>query len=375
MEGIDVSYKRIDVYLTDLSSTAPTPGKLVLAGKGGPAVLRASPNGTSVGIQLPATNANDIAYATWAATPTVVPLITVQGSGPYFSFDGKYAVIFNGPGGYWFDLSLPMPTGTAISSSNGIGISWSPNAETLFMATGAGPAYEFARGDFTTTGMTKTALASPMSCTSSPVRWSPDGKNGLFGCSADLRGINNLPTAVAGSDFTLLPSGFLSKSYTDIPTSGWSPDSKWIALRADRDADMQYDLQLIRWSAVGTAYKPHANTMASGVSAWAFAQNSQAIAFVGTVTPQANAALYLSKLPASGAPSIATLVSSPAASVVQTDVNWAPGSRVIAYRAVVSGGTQLFAVPVSADGSAGSVVPVSGASGGGVSSYLLAPTR
>jgi hypothetical protein len=38
---------------------------------------------------------------------------------------------------------------------------------------------------------------------------------------------------------------------------------------------------------------------------------------------------------------------------VQTDVNWLPGSRVLAYRATISGANQLFAVPVGADGSPG----------------------
>ena len=56
---------------------------------------------------------------------------------------------------------------------------------------------------------------------------------------------------------------------------GWSPNSKWIALRADRDVDTQFDLYLIRWSAPGIAHKPHANSIGSGVTNWAFAPNSQ----------------------------------------------------------------------------------------------------
>jgi len=115
--------------------------------------------------------------------------------------------------------------------------------------------------------------------------------------------------------------------------------------------------------------------MGAGVTNWAFAPHSQSIAFVGTIAPQNNAGLYLTKLPTSGAPPTATLVSSPASSVVQTDINWLPGSRVITYRATESGAAQLFAVPVAADGTAGSALPISGVSGSGVSSYQLAPTR
>jgi len=365
-----------DTYLTDLTVSPPTAGKLVVTGKGSAATLRPSPNGTSVGIQLPGTNANEVSYAMWVAgTATAVPLATVQGSGPYFSFDGRYSVVTVSSAGYWFDHSLSAPMANPISSSNGLNSAWSPNAQTLFLATGSGMSYEVSRGDFTSAGMTRSALVSGSSCYGTQVRWSPDGKNGLYVCANDLRGINNLPTAIASSDFSLLPSGFLANSFTDTQSVGWSPDSKWVALRADRDLNSQYDLQLIRWAAPGVAYKPHATSSGSGVTTWAFAPNSQSVAFVGTVSPYANAVLYLGKLPASGAPATAALASAPATAVVQTDINWLPGARVIAYRAVVSGAAQLFAVPVSADGSAGSVVPISGASGSGVSSYQLAPTR
>jgi hypothetical protein len=139
--------------------------------------------------------------------------------------------------------------------------------------------------------------------------------------------------------------------------------------------DARFDLYLLRWSAPGTAYKAHATSTGPGVATAAFAPNSQTIAFVGTISPQANVGLYLAPLPAKGAPPAATLVSEPAASIVQPDIAWLPGSRVLAYRATVSGANQLFAVPVAADGSAGSVVPISGASGSGVSSYQLAPLQ
>ncbi len=195
-----------------------------------------------------------------------------------------------------------------------------------------------------------------------------------FWCSRDLRGIDKVLTAAVGGDFSLLPSGFLSNAFTNIYDVSWSPNSQWISLRADRDVNDQFDLYLIRWSAPGVAYKPHANSTASGVTTWAFAPNSQSVAFVGGIAPQNNAGLYLTTLLANGAPPTATLISAPASSVVQTDISWLPGSRVITYRANVAGVAQLFAVPVAADGSAGSVVSISGVSGSGVGSYQLAPT-
>jgi hypothetical protein len=190
-----------------------------------------------------------------------------------------------------------------------------------------------------------------------------------------MRGISEVATAKVGNDFPLLPSGFLSSASPGIRDLNWSPNSQWIALSADRDVYNQIDLYLVRWSAPGVAHKPYASSVGSGVTTWAFAQNSQSVAFVGTIAPQNNAGLYLSKLPPTGAPPTATLVSNPASVVVQSDINWLPGSRVIAYRATLSGVTQLFALPVAADGTAGIAIPISGMSGSGVSSYQLAPAR
>jgi hypothetical protein len=367
-----------DTFLVDLSAASVGQSKFVLAGHGSPSYLYASPNGTSLSVSVinDSINMAEISYATWgSATPTVVPLLTVQGGVGGFSYDGRYVIVNTGPSAQWFDLSLATPMSNLISSGNGVGVSWSPNTESLFMVRGGGASFEFSRADFSSAGLTISALATPNDCGATQVRWAPDGKNGLYVCAADVRGISNLATAAAGADFSLLPSGFLSNTFTDTPTIGWSPDSKWVALRADRDVNAQYDLQLIRWSAPGVAYKPHANSIGSGVASWAFAQNSQSVAFVGNIAPQNNAGLYLSKLPSTGAPPTAALVSAPANAVVQSDINWLPGSRVIAYRATVSGATQLFAVPIAPDGNAGGVVSISGVSGSGVSAYQLAPTR
>ena len=181
-------------------------------------------------------------------------------------------------------------------------------------------------------------------------------------------------TAALGADFSVLPSDS-SNSPPNGDSIGWSPDSKWIGYRASHGAQTPYDLYLIRWSAPGVAYKPHANSVNKGVATQVFAPDSQSVAFVGAIAPQSNAELYLSKLPPIGAPPTATLVSSPASAVVQTDINWLPGSHVIAYRATVAGAAQLFAVAVASDGSAGNSVATSGVSGSGVSSYQLAPVH
>jgi hypothetical protein len=318
----------------------------------------------------------EISYATWTSTePKVVPLLTTQGQIGSFSYDGRYAILSDGPSGAWFDLSLPVATVNNIPSGNGVGVSWSPNTQTSFIVVGGGTGFAFARADFTAAGLTTTTLVSASGCGTTRTRWSPIGNRGLYVCAADVRGISNLPTAVLGADFSLLPSGFLSNAFTDTQSVDWSPDSQWIALRADRDVNGQFDLYLMRWSAPGVLHKPHANSTASGVATYSFAPNAQSVAFVGTIAPQNNAGLYLTKLPANGAPPLATLISAPASSVVQNDINWLPGSRVITYRATVAGAAQLFAVPVAADGTAGSAISISGVSGSGVSSYQLAPSR
>ena len=365
-----------NTYLTDLSAATPGPSTLAVSGYGDAAVLRASPNGTSLGVRVvnETIHANEISYVTWSSNgPTVVSLQKVQGDGPYFGYGGKYALITSGPSASLLDLSLPVPTENHISSGNGVKIAWRPNAEAFFMVVGGGQTYSFSRADFTAAGMTTTILATANNCSGVvPVSWAPDGTNGFYGCAAEVRGISNLSTAVAGADFSLLPSGFLAEGFTDTQSVGWSPDSKWIALRADRDTDAQYDLQLMRWSAPGALYKPHANSIAQGVAIYAFAPNSHSIAFVGAISPEATPGLYLTQLPSSGAPALASQVSSQT-STVQTDINWLPGSRVLTYRAIVGGTAQLFAVPVAADGTAGSPVSISGVSGGAVTSYQLAP--
>jgi len=274
-----------------------------------------------------------------------------------------------GSGANWVDLSSPAPAAHDGGLSHGAVLSWSPNAEMLLADTGTA-GMEISRYDFGGGSLNATVLvpSSSLACGQILMRpWSPDGKNGVFACAGDLRGISNVATAKINSDFSVLPSGILSSmNYGD---ENWSPNSQWFAVRASGD------LYLIRWSAPDVANKPYANTAGSGVVSWSFAQNSQSIAIVGTVSPQNDTGLYLSQLPISGAPLIATPVSAPAHAGVQADVKWLPGSRVLTYRAVVSGAPQLFALPVAADGTPGTPISISGVSGTGVTSYQLAPTR
>jgi Tol biopolymer transport system component len=370
-----------DAYLVDLSGSAPGTSQLAVTGPASPGALTPSPNGKSL---IVGTFKNDpgnpysvvtLAYVTWTAgapTTVIIAKDIISEQLLHLSYDGRLGVMTTFGGSAWWDLSAASPKAATLSDDNHSSFAWSPNRQALIFDTSITADLPLSLGTFDAGGLTSTGLVS--GCYASGGSWSPDGKNVVFRCKTDVRGISNVAPAAVGSDFALLPSGFLSNAFTDT-SFGWSPDSKWIALSADRDVNGQFDLYLIRWSAPGTTYKPHANSIAPGVTTWAFSQNSQSVAFVGTIAPQNNAALYLTKLPASGAPPTATLISAPASSVVQTDINWLPGSRVIAYRATVSGAQQLFAVPVTADGTAGSPIPISGASGAGVSSYQLAPTR
>jgi len=369
-----------ETALVDLSGSVPGASKVAIpASPCLPRSLTPSPNGNALAVTSVAAEMDfsmQIAYVTWnAGLPKSVPFGNALSYGGY-SYDGRYVLSSSSGIGSWTDLSLPSLTEEPLGHS--FSGAWSPNAEALLWSGGdlGGSDVGFVRDTFDSGKLTSTVLVPAGTCKGMSVfPWSPDGKNGVFACDRDLRGVSNVATAAVSVDFSLLPSGFSTHSFTDILSVGWSPDSKWIAVRADRDVDTQVDLNLLRWSAPGVLYKPHANSTASGVTTWAFAPNSRSVAFVGTIAPQLNTGLYLSQLPASGAPPTATLISAPASAVVQTDINWLPGSRVLAYRATVSGAAQLFAVPIAADGTVGSVIPISGVSGSGVSSYQLAPTR
>ena len=374
-----------DAYLVDLSGSTPGASKLAVAGSTiatGAEIARLlpSPNGSSIvfayGVPM-GLGTPGYAYVTWA---TGAPKSTTWNAGvsafASYSYDGRFATLQTSGLGKLLDFSLASPPLNDLGP-NFFG-AWSPSSEMLIyngdLASNDAGSLKLAK--FNGGTLTSTLLVQASDCNGlSLAPWSPDGKSVLIGCGRDLQGISDVATATVGAGFSLLPSGFLPNAFSGVPNVDWSRDSKWIALRADRDVDNQLDLYLMRWSAPGVAYKPHANSTASGVITWTFAPNSQSIAFVGTIAPQSNAGLYLTTLPASGAPPIATLVSSPANAVVQTDINWLPGSRVITYRAMVSGAAQLFAVPVAADGTAGSVIAISGASGTGVTSYQLAPTH
>jgi Tol biopolymer transport system component len=369
-----------DAYFVDLSGSSPGTSKLAVAGSALPAGLWPSPNGIGVTIAtvVPDDGIYTVNYATWAAgDPKLMTLATesLPGAHVSYSYDGRFGFLVTGTngGGKWWDLSSPSPT----SKTLGFPPSWSPNTQTLLYSLTDSPG-GVSLGTFNGGNLGAVELIQNGPCGRAVTSWSPDGKNAVVSCPKDLRGISNVTTAAPNTDFSLLPSGFSSSASnvdSGIQLSAWSPDSKWLAFRADRDVKNQYDLHLTRWATPGTAYKAHANSIGSGVSTSTFAPNSQVIAFVGSISPQANAGLYLTGLPASGAPPLATLVSAPPAAVVQNDITWLPGSRVLAYRATISGKAQLFALPLAADGTPGEVVPISGASGSGVSSYQLVPLQ
>jgi Tol biopolymer transport system component len=371
-------------YLVDLSGSTPGTSKLAVAASTTANALLPSPNGTSVTVSTFVDSAvyeervATLTYVTWAngapKSVTLQPGDSLNRELSY-SYDGRLAVRLYNTFLSWWDLSLVTPSYADTNLGGVYNFSWSSRSQTLLYVWGAG---QLTRGTFDGATLKTTELIPER--VGSTVSWSPDGDNALFrtGEPSDLRGISDIATATANTDFSLLPSGFISAAANAIVAlgdPGWSPDSNWIAVRADRDAKNQNDLHLLRWSTPGTAYRAHANTIASGITSSVFAPSSKAIAFVGTVSPQANAGLYLTTLPNNGAPPLAALVSDPPTSIVQNDVNWLPGSRVIAYRATVSGKAQLFALSVKADGTPGEVVPISGVSGSGVSSYQLAPLQ
>jgi putative Ig domain-containing protein/WD40 repeat protein len=372
-----------DAYLVDLSGLIPGASKLAVSGPATPRSLTPSPDGSSLIVD------NTVSFEQYALTSVswaggAPKSVTFGPAGPVntptYSYDGHYGIANSLSGGKWWDFSSVSPMAATLAAVD-FSFSWSPNAEAVLYAYtelgSSGPTgkMNLSRAVFDGGSVDATVLVAASTCSLGAASWSPDGKHGLFRCSNELRGIGNVVTARVGTDFSLLPSSYLANAFTDIPTVGWSPDSKWITFRADRDANNQYDLHLIRWSAPGVAHKAHANTVGAGVSNWSFAPSSQSVAFVGTIAPQTNAGLYLTQLPGSGAPPTATLISAPANATVQTDINWLPGSRVITYRATFSGAAQLFAVPVAADGTAGTAIPVSGVSGSGVTCYQLAPTH
>ena len=378
-----------DAYLVDLSGVTAGVSKLVVSGFESPGALSPSPNGVSVGIgswrysDVTHFNVPTIDYVTWSGgTPKSSALFQDDPSTDTLQFSESGRFGFSGyyGGTRWWDLSAASPAWAHLSGPESSATTWSPSTQAvLFSQRDSETSFSLYRGVFNGGTLTSLPLVStvgyPDTCVPSASPWSPDGNQALFQCGNDLRGISNVLTATAGTDFSLLPTDSGSGTLTHVSDIAWSTDSKWVGFRADRDSSGTFDLNLVRWSTPGVAYKPHANGIAPGVTTWAFAQDSQSVALVGTIAPQNNAGLYVSKLPTSGAPSTGTLVSSPASAVVQTDIKWLPGSHVIAYRATVAGAAQLFAVSVAADGSAGSGVAVSGLSGSGVSSYQLEPAR
>jgi hypothetical protein len=113
--------------------------------------------------------------------------------------------------------------------------------------------------------------------------------------------------------------------------------------------------------------------MTPGVSAYQFAPSSERIAYVGILGSATVPQLYVSPLPTLGLPGAAVQLST--GTSVQNDIAWLPGSRVVLYRANDPGGYQLHHVLLASDGTASTPLSTSGPSGGGVTSYQIAPVR
>jgi len=288
-----------------------------------------------------------------------------------FSHDGGLlAVDAPNVGLYGFDLSLPGSSEKVLTTWTKH--AWNPVSRTMFaqqnqLSTGL----QFIQYVNSTWGQT-TLLLNP-SCTPTPESWSPDGNHVLYACGTDVRAYRNISAASAGTDVTILPSGFLANTFTNVSSLGWSPDSQWIALLADKDTSNRFDIYLTRWAALGMATKPYTTSSSPGVSTWRFAPNSSSVAYVGAVGTSSTPELYLTTLPATGEPSAAVPLTSTADPAVQDDIAWLPGSRVIVYRANDAGGAQLHAVHVTPAGASSTPISVSGAGGTGVPSFQPAP--
>jgi len=320
---------------------------------------------------------------TWGtgATVTVRAISTEMGfSSPFqFSFDGSILRTSSSSGCHFWQLSesaTPLEILQLSPFFNGLP-SWSPVTNSVLttnVPNGADPPNLTLRRASSTGIWTNTVLSNPV-CPPVVGPWSPDGKSGLFACGADLRGIASVAVATLGSDKTLLPADFATNGFTSINAYGWSPDSNWVALRADRFTSNVDDLYLVKFNSSSTAVRPYGAIAAPGVTTWQFAPNSRYVAYVGILGTATLPGLYVSQLPSTGTPGNAAQITAASSPSVQTDIGWLAGSRVLLYRANDAGGAQLHATPLSSAAVAGNAISLTGAYGTGVSVYQPAPTR
>ena len=321
--------------------------------------------------------ASDVYVASWVTTTTVTLSLLrssqTSTSCVAYSSDSAFVTTASGDGGLKvYNVSNQSGYTVAYPSTS----YWAPNSNTLVTYYNALPPIGLNFNRLTASANAVTTIVNDKDSNSVPGPWSPNGAHLLYTYkNADLMTLANAETAAADSAYTLLPADFTTNTFTGIAEYSWSPDSSWVALRADRYDDAINDLFLVRWSAKGVATRPYSSRLAPGVSSYRFSPATTGIAYVGILNSATVPQLYVSQLPATGPATAAIQASTNSGPAVQNDIAWLPGSRVILYRANDSGGYQLHNVLLTASGAVSNALNTSGASGSGVSSYQVAPIR
>ena len=376
------------VGITDVSGATPTSATMLALPAVAPGATRSissvvpAPNGKGLCISYlsNATVGPDsvFCHASWStlASVSVSQFRSSIQSGLCVSYspDSTYITTLSGSGGLEVanvtNPSLPKSSYvTSYSTSY-----WDTDTNTLLSIDKSVSMGDLALFRVNGSGVTTSTLVPYSSCAPTVGPWSPNGKHALYTCSnTNLLTIANAESATSGTGYSLLPAGFSTNSFTDISNFAWSPDSSWVALRADRYDDSVYDLFLARWSSAGSATRPYSSRLSPGVSSWQFAPSSERIAYVGTLDSATVPQLYLSQLPTTGSANTAVQISTASGPSVQNDIGWLPGARVVLYRANDAGGPQLHDVLLTATGAATSVLSASKTGGTGVTSFQVAP--
>jgi hypothetical protein len=317
----------------------------------------------------------DVHQASWV-TPTTVTMTLIRTSLTTtncisYSADSAFITTQSGDGGLRVNNLL---SGTQYVVAFPDASYWSPKTNTLVTYYNALPPAGLNINRLSASGNAVTTIVNDGTYESAPGPWSPNGAHLLYSYkNSNIMTIANAETAAPNSSYTLLPTDFSTNSFTSMAEYSWSPDSSWVALRADRYDDTINDLFLIRWATPGVATRPYSSRLAPGVSAYKFAPSATSIAYVGITGTATVPQLYISQLPSTGPASSGVQASASSGPAVQNDITWLPGSRVVLYRANDAGGYQLHNVHLTSDGATSSVLSASGASGSGVVSYQMAP--
>jgi hypothetical protein len=316
-------------------------------------------------------------HVSWV-TPTTVAVKEIRKStyggscGP-FSFDSTMVTSTGNDGGFKLH---DLTNGTLYTAAFPGSSFWDPNSNTIVSYYNTMPPLGLNLNKRTGSAIVASTIVNDPDANTAPGPWSPDGHHILYSVgNANLMTIANVETAAPDSGTSLLPADFTTNTFTSVAEYGWSPDSAWVALRADRYDESINDLFLVRWSEAGVATRPYTSRLTPGVSTYQFAPSAENIAYVGILGAATVPQLFVTQLPATGLPSAGVQLSTVSGPSVQNDIGWLPGSRVLLYRANDPGGNQLHHVHLAANGAASSPMSTSGASGNGVTSYQIAPIR